>query len=246
MNERVENILDEVRRAGDIAVPELALRTGASEVTVRRALISLEEQGLVVRTRGRAQAPGPVFLDQVAVMSEEKRRIGLAAAELIGAGEVVAFGPGTTTTATACSIAPDLPVRVITNAVNIAMELYRRPQARVFLTGGELRSGWFSLVGQAAAEAMRDTLPDKAIIGVTGIDLAQGLTDDHREEAAITRLMMMQARQRIVVADSSKFGQTGHTRVWPLEKTDIIVTDSGITRRQAAGYEAKGVRIIRV
>lgn len=255
MNSRTESILTEVRRNGDIAVPELAVRTGASEVTVRRALTRLEEQGLVVRTHGRAQTPGPVFYEalrdssfheQASHMSAEKRRIGLAAASLIAANDVVAFGPGTTTTATACSIPPDLPVRVITNAVNIAMELYRLPLARVYLTGGDLRHGWFSLVGQAAADAMRDTIPDKAIIGVTGIHAEQGLTDDHREEAAITRIMMTQARQRIVVADHSKFGQAGHTRVWPLEKTDIIVTDSGATRRQIAPYEAKGVRIIRV
>ena len=255
MNDRAEAVLSEIRRAGDIAVPELAHLTGASEVTVRRALTVLEEQGLVIRTRGRAQTPGPVLYDalrdssyqeQAARMSAEKRRIGLAAAGLLSAGEVVAFGPGTTTTATACSIPPDLPIRVITNAVNIAMELYRLPQARVYLTGGDLRTGWFSLVGQAAADAMRDTIPDKAIIGVTGIDPEQGLTDDHRDEAAITRIMMTQARQRIVVADHTKFGRAGHTRVWPLEKTDIIITDSGISSRKLAPYEAKGVRIIRV
>jgi DeoR family transcriptional regulator of aga operon len=255
MTERTEAILSEVRRAGDIAIPDLAVRTGASEVTIRRALTTLADQGLIIRTRGRAQTPGPVlyealrdsgFQEHALHMAAEKRRIGLAAAGLLTSGEVVAFGPGTTTTATACSIPPELPIRVITNAVNIAMELYRRPQARVYLTGGDLRPGWFSLVGQAAAEAMRDTIPDKAIIGVTGINVEQGLTDDHRDEAAITRIMMTQARQRIVVADHTKFGRTGHTRVWPLEKTDIIVTDSGISSRKLAPYEARGVRIIRV
>lgn len=255
MNERTEAILSEVRRAGDIGIPDLAERTGSSAVTIRRALTALAEQGLLIRTRGRARTPGPVlyealresgFHEHSLQMAAEKRRIGLAAAGLLSAGEVVAFGPGTTTTATACSIPPELPIRVITNAVNIAMELYRRPQTRVYLTGGDLRPGWFSLVGQAAADAMRDAIPDKAIIGVTGIHLEQGLTDDHRDEAAITRIMMTQARQRIVVADHTKFGRTGNTRVWPLEKTDIIVTDSGISSRKLAPYEARGVRIIRV
>jgi DeoR family transcriptional regulator of aga operon len=252
VNERSRLVLNEVRRTGVIAVQELAERTGASSVTIRRALTELQSRGLVVRKHGRAETPGPMlFGEHAGLMAEEKRRIGLAAAELIASGDVIAFGPGTTTTAAACSVPPELPVRVVTNAVNIAMELYKRENANVFLTGGELRHGWFSLVGQTAVEAMRDTIVDKAFIGITGIHAEHGLTDEHREESAVTRAMFTQARQRIVLADHTKFGQVSHLRVWPLEDIDIIITDTGATKRMLAPFTAPGgkimgVKIIRV
>jgi len=137
-------------------------------------------------------------------------------------------------------------VRVVTNAVNIAVELYRRPNASVFLTGGELRTGWFSLVGQTAVDAVREMIFDRVFIGVTGIHPQHGLTDEHREETAVTRAMLNQARQRIVLADHTKFGTASHLHVWPLNKTDIIITDTGATKRLLAPYETKGTEIIRV
>jgi DeoR family transcriptional regulator of aga operon len=246
MNERARSVLNEVRRTGAIAVQELAERTGASAITIRRALTELQNQGLVVRKHGRAETPGPLlYREHAGLMAEEKRRIGLAAAALIESGDVVAFGPGTTTTAAACSVPPELPVRVVTNAVNIAMELYKRENANVFLTGGELRHGWFSLVGNSAIEAMRSTIVDKAFSGITGIHAEHGLTDEHREESAVTRAMFTQARQRIVLADHTKFGQVSHLRVWPLAEIDIIITDTGATKRMLAPFTALGVKIIR-
>lgn len=246
MNDRARSVLNEVRRSGVIAVQDLAARTGASDITIRRALRELESHGLVVRKHGTAETPGPLlYRDHAILMTEAKRRIGLAAAALIESGDVVAFGPGTTTTAAACSVPPELSVRVVTNAVNIAMELYKRENASIFLTGGELRQGWFSLVGNTAIEAMRETIVDKAFIGITGIHAEHGLTDEHREEAAVTRAMFTQARQRIVLADHTKFGQVSHLRVWPLENIDIIITDTGATKRMLAPFTSLGVKIIR-
>jgi DeoR family transcriptional regulator, aga operon transcriptional repressor len=247
-------VLNEIRRSGSIEVNELMDRTGASGATIRRALSKLEKNGLVLRRRGRAEAAAPVlysfirdssFQKQVGHMAEEKRRIGLVAASLIKSGDVVAFGPGTTTTAAACSILPNVSLRVVTNALNIAFELRQRKSIRLFLTGGDLRESWFSLVGQTAVESAKAVVADIAFVGVTGIDPEHGLTDDHPEESAVTRVMLAQAKRRIVVADHTKFGKVSYSRVWPLDKIDIIITDRGVSKRISAPYEAKGVKILR-
>ena len=57
--------------------------------------------------------------------------------------------------------------------------------------------------------------------------------------------MFTQARQRIVLADHTKFGQVSHLHVWPLAEIDIVITDTGATKRMLAPFTALGVKIIR-
>lgn len=254
---RAEQILEELLRAGEVSVAHLARTLNVSAATVRRDLRELERRGLLRRSHGGAVPVEPLlyepfrhvssFHEQESQCAAEKRRIGLFAAELIADGETVAIGAGTTTTQVARGLRHRRRITVLTNAVNIAMELSHRDDLRVIVTGGELSGAWFALVGPAAIQSAQELFVDKAFIGVDGIHPEHGLTTNYPEQAAIHRAMLRQARQKIVVADHRKIGMTGTALIWSLRGSiDVIVTDRGASDAVVAPFVALGITVHRV
>ena len=130
------------------------------------------------------------FQEREGRFSEEKRRIGLAAAELIQDHDTVGFTAGTTTTQVARCIRHRSGIQIITNAVNIGMELNTQAALTVTLTGGTMRwAGAFSLTGPMAMESLHTVFLDKAFIGACGMDVLRGATTIEAEEAAVFRAM---------------------------------------------------------
>ena len=138
----------------------------------------------------------------------EKRRIGLAAADLIQPNETVGITAGATTTYIGRALRHRDQIQVITNAINIGMELCNLPGIRTCLTGGAVTQAWsFSLTGNAAIEFLEDVHLDRVFVSVTRIDAARGATTLEAEEALFYRKMVDQAKQVVAVADSSKLGK---------------------------------------
>lgn len=168
---RVQAIQTELLKNGKITVQELADLLGVSVATVRRDLSQLERSGGLRRTHGGPIAVEPLlyeaflydatFQGQLERHAEEKRRIGIAAAEMIEDGDMIAFTAGTTTTQVARSIRNDHNVTVVTNTVNVAMELSGRSNVSVIVTGGLLHGSWFSLVGPPAMQTISQLVLDK-------------------------------------------------------------------------------------
>jgi DeoR/GlpR family transcriptional regulator of sugar metabolism len=87
---------------------------------------------------------------------------------------------------------------------------------------------------------------DKAFIGACGVDVLSGATIIEPDEAAVFRAMVRQAKQVIVVADSSKIAMVSPVLICPVTDIDILVTDSGIAPEALAGFKANGVQVIAV
>jgi len=252
---RSEQILQELLRNGEVSVNNLAKRLNVSAATIRRDLNELEKQGLLRRSHGGAVPVAPMlyepfrhvssFHEQEQKCAAEKRRIGLMAASLIADGEIVAIGAGTTTTQIARSIRHRKGITVLTNALNIAMELSHLADIKVFMTGGFLSGDWFALVGDVAQRNVGEMFVDKAFIGVDGIHAEHGLTTNYPDQAAIHRAMMQQARQRIVVADHRKIGIVGTTLIWGPTGVDILITDKATTDESIAPFTAKKITVMR-
>src|SRR5919197_2491596 len=235
MGQRAEYILQELLRNGEVTVDILAERLNVSAATIRRDLSELERQGLLRRNHGGAHPVTPIlyepfrnlssFQEQEQKCAAEKRRIGLTAASLISDGETVAIGAGTTTTQLARCIRHRKGITIVTNAVNIAMELSHLPEIEVSMTGGSLSGDWFALVGDVAQRNVGEMFFDKAFIGVDGAHAEHGLRTNYPDQAAIHRAMMRQARQRIIVADHRKIGAFGRSLIWPTADIDKLITD---------------------
>lgn len=230
-----DKILQELLQTGEVSVDKLSKQLDVSPSTIRRSLTVLEQQGLLRRTHGGAVTVEPMlyepfrhvstFGEQEQNQAAEKRRIGLAAAELVSDGDIIAIGAGTTTTQVARSIRHRKGITVITNAINIAMELSHQDHLKVLLTGGELSGSWFALVGPTAIANIGEIFVDKVFIGVDGINSEKGLTTNYQDQAVIHRAMLRQARQKIVVADHRKIGLTGTALICPLKEIDLLITN---------------------
>jgi DeoR family transcriptional regulator of aga operon len=256
-NDRIEGILRELRRKGSISLEELVKLLHTSPASIRRDLAKLESKGLIRRTPGGATLVEPllyepfrydsVFQNRDQHRVAEKRRIGLAAAELIQENETVGFTAGTTTTHVARTLRNRHNIRVITNAVNIAMELSNCEGLRTFVTGGFVQwAGSFSLVGHAAISFLDDVYMDKVFVSVCGIDVARGITVIESEEALTFRAMIRQAKKTIVVADSSKLGVVTPALVCPISDVHMLITDTRASDKAAAIFSEKGLEVRRV
>lgn len=217
---------------------------------------ALERQGLLRRTHGGAVSIEPLFYEpfrndrsfqaQVGKLAEEKRRIGRAAASLIQEGEIIALTPGTTTTEVIRGIPLNHKITVVTSTVNVAMELSKRKDLEVFVTGGHLRGDWFSLVGPTAAQSLSQVLIHTLFIGADGIDVAGGASCYIPDEAQLNSTMVKHAQRKIVVVDHSKFGVVAGWRICSTSEINILITDSGATDEMIAPFERAKVQVMRV
>ena len=252
--ERGKKILHVLLQRGSASVEELAEIVGTSPVSLRRDLKRLQDRSLVHRTHGGARLPGQQqyeafrfdssFREREMRFAPEKRRIAMAAAELIRERETVGITAGTTTTQLARCIRHRTRIHIVTNAVNIGMELSNQPGLSVTMTGGTIRwAGAFSLTGPAAIEMLKDVFLDKVFISVCGIDAVRGATAIEPDEAAVFRAMVRQAKQVIVLADSSKIGMVSPALICPPSDIDCLVTDAGIPAEAREAFRAADIEV---
>lgn len=254
---RANEILRLLLHRGSASIDDMARELGTSAPNIRRDLARLEARGLVCRTHGGAELFGPQIYEPFRFDAEfqtrdgrfvkEKRRIGLAAADLIKPHETIGLAAGTTTTQIARSIRHRTDLRIVTNAVNIGMELCNQPGLRTTLTGGVVQwQGSFSLIGPSAVQFMSEVHLDRAFIGVCGMSAERGASVIEAEEAVVFRAMAHQAKQVIVVADSSKIGMVSPALICPAKEIDLVITDKSISSKAAAAFKANGVKLLTV
>jgi DeoR family transcriptional regulator of aga operon len=194
---RAKEILHLLLHQGKTSVEQLAEHFQTSSTSVRRDLARLEQQSLVHRTHGGAMLAGQTyepfrfdatFTERDTRFQREKQLIGTTAAALIGDGETIGLTAGTTITQVARALRGRKGLRVLTNAVNIGLELNASEGPQTTLTGGcMIWPGAFSLTGPTALEAIAGFVLDRVLLGVTGIDVEYGATMIEIEEAAVSR-----------------------------------------------------------
>ena len=251
-NERGKQILQQLLRDGEVTVLQLAARLNTSAMTIRRDLTDLEGAGLLRKTHGGAIQVEPMFYEPFRYLSSfvreeqchaaEKRRIGLAGAEIVKDGETIALGAGTTTTQVGRSLRHRKGITVVTNALNIAMELSHRANLKIIVTGGSMSGDSFALTGSLGIAAVGDMFYDKAFIGVDGIHPDHGLTTNCPDQGPVHRAMIRQSRQIIVVADHSKIGNVGTTLIAPITNVDLIITDESASPN-LSGFSANILKV---
>jgi DeoR/GlpR family transcriptional regulator of sugar metabolism len=236
--QRADFILQELLRTGSVSVEDLTQQLQVDASTIRRDLEKLKRQQLLKRVHGGAMPVDPLtytaysegltFQSNMQKQVEAKTRIALAAAQLIQPGESIAISPGTTTTHLARAIR-QLQISnltVVTNALNIAMELAGLRDISLTLVGGIMLPDFFATVGPLAEHNLNELYMNKAFIGSHGISVEHGLTGPNQLEALTYRAMMQRARQTIVLADHTKLGHVALYRIAPITAMHMLITDS--------------------
>lgn len=230
--DRRKKLLALVRASEFMRIPDLADHFGVSVVTIRSDLDVLADQGFVVRVRGgvipSSPFADPPFEARQTVAAEEKSTIAEAAAAMLRSGDTLILDVGTTTLAIAQALLEHDELDnlcVFTNALNIALTLRPAiPRIEVMVTGGSLRPREYALVEPGAARFLKDIRADYAFVGCEGIHPARGVTTANLPDSTIKQAMLMAARQRVIVADSSKFLQEGLAVVCELDGVDLVLT----------------------
>jgi DeoR/GlpR family transcriptional regulator of sugar metabolism len=247
--QRQQLILDIVQEAQQVTVSELSGHFDVSEVTIRRDLRQLAEQGALRRTHGGALAalqtlPETPVAERMLWAERCKAFIGKTAAELVADDMSVFIGSGSTTAYVARNLVSRRGLTVVTNAINIAAEFATAHDTTVVVTGGLMRTSELSLIGHITELALQQVRVDKAIIGMRAINLKAGMTNDYLPEVVTDRTIIDLAPELIVVADHTKFGQVASAYVAPVERISTLVTDSTTDPHTLSELESMGVRVI--
>jgi DeoR family transcriptional regulator of aga operon len=242
-------ILELLAERGKVGVSELSRLFNTSGVTIRNDLNDLHRQGLLLRAHGGAVKMEPVSVDpslqfKAEQHAAEKRRIGAAAAELINDGESIILDSGTTTQQIARHIIGKKDLKIITNGLNVVLELLGSKDIQLILLGGMVRQNSYSAVGHFAEEMLGHLSADKLFLAVDAFDLDFGLSTPNLEESKVNQVMVRIAREVILVADSSKFGKRSLSRIVPLSKIDKIITDHGLPEKTQDELRARGIELI--
>jgi DeoR family transcriptional regulator, aga operon transcriptional repressor len=250
---RRRNVLDLVDQDGQVTVADLVKRFSISAVTVRSDLDTLASVGAVVRSHGGAVRRLEATQDYPLRMKEtlhreEKVRIGRAAAELVKPGETIILDSGTTT----AEIARHLKrvkiqsLTVITNALNIAVELADLPGVSLIMIGGLLRPVSCSFVGPQAEAMMNEFHADRLFLAVDGFDLENGPSTPDVLEAQLNNVMIRSAREVNVVTDFSKLGRRSVSRIGPFDRIRRLITDTRAPQEFTEGLRNKSIEVIEV
>ncbi len=249
--ERRDKIGQILNDEGRVKVDELSALFDVSTVTIRNDLEFFEKKGMIHRTYGGALLKNNVYTDRSLeekqkLHAEEKRRIGQFAADMIRDGDSIVLDSGTTTREIALRLNDKKDLTVMTNAINIALELATFPNITLMLTGGMLREESYSLVGPEAENTLRNYYFDKLFLGVDGIDLDYGLTTSNPLEAQLNRLMVKRSNQVFAVTDSSKFGRHSFSFISDLDPIGTIITDEYLSEEYESQLKKRGINVVKV
>lgn len=248
MNTRQRHILEWLQSGDELAVSELAARLDVTLMTIRRDLQALEEAGTIIRTHGGAvlSRPGKVeftFQRQSERMLTRKRAIARAATVLIQPGMAVSLDTGTTTLEVARALAGMHDLRVLTSSLAIASALYACDGIDLVLLGGQARKDFPDLYGELTEQNLARFRVDVAVLGADAVH-HDGLFTTHPDISRVSQAMIRHAAQRVLVADSSKLGQTAFIRFAGWEDIQHVVTDTAASPADRAWLADTGAEVL--
>jgi len=247
--QRHDNLRELIRGSGVIRVEEICRRLGVSPATVRRDLDQLEAAGAIRRVHGGAvsvesRLEEPLFDDKASIAAREKHGIAEAALQFVENGDTIYLDGGSTVLEFARLLRERTNITVVTNSLRAAHELAGRGP-RLILIGGELRRLSQTMVGPLTRSILQELHVDKAFMGTIGLTVKEGLTTTDPSEAFTKELVMSQARQVILLADSSKAGKVSFARAGQLENVHVLITDKQLDKEFAKELTKTGIKLVR-
>jgi len=230
--ERRNTILSRLNSDGKVIVSDLSREFNVTEETIRRDLEKLENEGLAKKTYGGAvlnqnqnNLDLPFNVRKVTNITE-KQTLAEKTAELIHDGDYIMLDASSTAIYIAKAIKNRKNITLITNSVEILLEMADKEDWRVLSTGGTLKKGSLSLIGTSAERMIRGFHVDIAVCSCKGLDLVLGITDSNEKDSEIKQAIYAAADKKILAVDSTKFDKRSFVRVCDPDEVDVIVTDA--------------------
>lgn len=247
--ERRSMILNQLKNDKVVLVSDMSAKFSVSEETIRRDMEKLEQEGYATRTYG-----GAIYNeDSRELPYEVRKRTNVAAKEKIAAevakmikdGDYVMLDESTTSMYVARALKPRRNITLITNSIEIVLELAGDVQGwNIHCTGGLLKPYALAFTGHRAESVISAYHVNFAILSCEGLDIDAGYTDSREDNAMMKRAMINSAKKVILVADSGKFGKTSFISVGKLSELDTLVTEKHPGEQWQATLEENGVNLI--
>ena len=254
-SERRQEIIELLNMNSTVLVSDLSKKYDVSEVTIRTDLRLLEKQGVLTRFHGGATK----IIDNDDIKSfkelqleeryqrfiEAKKRIALEAVKQVKEGDIIILDSGSTTMLIAEELVKLKHITVITNSLTSAFILSDNSDIMLLICGGTLRHKTRSFHGKIAEQSLDGISADILFVGADGIDAQRGITT-FNEGYTISSVMANVAKKVVAVLDSSKFGRNGINIVLPLNKLDVIITDTNVDNKYKQEFAKQGINLIAV
>ncbi len=229
LSPRHSEIVQMAKDNGRVLVDELVAHFGVTPQTIRKNLNDLCNERLLTRIHGGALFPsGNQNMEYEArrkIAAAEKDAIGRAAARLIPDKASLFINIGTTTEAVSKALLDHTGLMVITNNINVANRMRSYPSIEVVIAGGVVRGSDGGVVGEAAADFIKQFKVDYAVIGASAIDHDGELLDFDFREVKVAQAIIANARHVILVSDATKFERTAPVRIAQLSQVHTFITD---------------------
>ncbi len=247
--ERRNAILARLNAQGKVIVADLSREFDVTEETIRRDLEKLDNEGLAKKTYGGAVLNQNLnsdlpFKERKRTNVELKQRIADKIAELINDGDYIMLDASSTAVYVAQRIKNHKNITLITNSVEILIELADKDDWNILSTGGALRKGALSLVGTSAERMIRGFHVNLAVCSCKGIDINMGITDSNEKDSEIKQAIFGAASKKILAIDSTKFDKISFVRVGEADGVDVVVTDAEPPKHWIEYFEDKGIDLI--
>ena len=247
--ERRNAILEKLQVERRVVVSELSILYDVSEETIRRDLDKLENDGYAIKSYGGAVLNENSNMDLPFNVRKNrnvlgKQKLANIVNEMIRDGENIMLDASSTAVAIAKTIKNRKDLTVITNSLEIALELLEAPGIRVISTGGVATGGSLALVGPVTDSTIRLYYVDKAIISAKGFDIDSGFMDSDEQHATNKASMLHMAKKKILAVDSSKFGKIAFAKIGDLKDLSAIVTDKKPDDEWLKRFEELGIECV--
>ncbi len=257
-SERRASILAIIEDAGEASLAELCTRfSGVSEITIRRDLIQLEQEGHILRTRGGAVSlkrlgsgiphPGSGEENEYFLRAhqnqEEKIALAKKALSFVEKGRSIYFDAGSTIMALA-HLLPDEAMTIITNGTNVAQELVTKPKITVMMPGGTVNHNTLSVSGSTSISFIQNINIEYAFMSASAFSLDAGFSVSNIYEAELKRAVINRAKKVVMLLDSSKFDKSLLFTMADLADIDYLVCDRAPSSEIRKAAKAAGVQII--
>ena len=245
--ERRRAILAILRAHERVRGTELASRLDVSEVTIRKDLALLEEQGYARRTHGGAVLaerydPDLSLVSRRNANVRQKTILARVAGRMVGHGETIYLDSGSTCAAVAHEVV-DKEVRVVTNSLDVLNVLADRANVSLLVVGGSYRHHAGSFIGPWAERSLESIHVDRAFLGTTGVSLDGRFSSQNSIESQVKRAAIAVARASVVIADGAKIGVTAFSVFSGPEDVNALITDADESTCRA--LEESGLYVIR-
>ena len=246
--ERHQKILDYMLYNNKSAtIEKLKDICGVTSETIRKDLIELEERQKVCRVLGGAVLYEKIderpFLNRYRENLKQKLEIARTVAAMIEDRDFIALDSGSTNLCLVMNF-PKRQVSVLTNSLDIAKELSKQEDVRVFVAGGELRETNMSMTGEATERLITNYHVKKVFLTSEGVSLNYGIMDAYEPESRVKRVMMSIATERYLVVDHTKFSVITPVCTASIKDLTAIITDSEIDKEVVKQYTQAGIKVI--